>query len=224
MKKCFIWCLFICVVFLFGCSRWPELSIQKIDNYNYIQKTAFDTEDYNKIWNVMNSGAVEQRYRVEDRKLDISLEYLHVYYSGERSDIPVYRTTWIDDKQEFLRAWRWDLGVIESNTTILNISDFLETIRQSNTGFLLSWCELSMWANHTTISQLFTGERYVIAGYKDYFPISEDLIWKCPYANSMLTFPTFVFDNKSPKRILVIVDMDGRSGLRYRKGMGTLRR
>lgn len=223
MKKCFIWCLFFCVALLFGCSRWPELSIQKIDNYNYTQKTALDTQDFNESWNVMNSGTIEERYRIKDKKLGISMDYLHSYYSGERSDIQVYRITWMNNNQEFLRVRWWDLGIIESDASITNTSDFLNTIRQSNTGFLLSWCELKMWANHSTLSQLFTGDRYLSASYSDYFNSDENKVGMCPYSHELLMYPTFVFDTLQPKRILVIVDRDGRSGLNYRKGMGTLR-
>jgi hypothetical protein len=223
MKKIILLWLFFVIILLSGCSKWPELSIHKIDNYTYNQKTILDSDEYNEIWNLTNSGGQEERYRVEDKKIGIRLDYLHMYYSGEQSNIQIYRTTWINYEQEFLYAWWWNLGVIESTQFIVNELDFLNVIKQSDEKFEIDWCALKIWTNHKTISQLFTGERYLTAGYKDYFPISEDLIWKCPYANSMLTFPTFVFDKKSPKRILVIVDTDGRNGLSYWKGMGTLR-
>jgi hypothetical protein len=93
MKKFITLSLFFCIILLSGCSHKSEIEIVKLDNYEYNQKTVFDTDEYNDTWNVMNSGSIEQRYNIDDRKLAIRLDYLYTYYSGEQSSIQVYRTT-----------------------------------------------------------------------------------------------------------------------------------
>jgi hypothetical protein len=129
----------------------------------------------------------------------------------------------ISNNQEFLSARSWKLGIIETQKTISSESDFLEVITQSQSWFSNSGCELIVGQGSKTVAGLFTGDRYLVAGYKDFFSFSEDLIWKCPYSWEMLVFPTFVLDKERPQRILVIIDQDGRSGFSYWKGMGTLR-
>jgi hypothetical protein len=93
MKKFITLSLFFCIILLSGCSHESEIGIVKLDNYVYSSKMVFDTDEYNETWKMMNTGSIEQRYHVEDRKLGISLDYLFTFYSGEQSNFQVYRAT-----------------------------------------------------------------------------------------------------------------------------------
>lgn len=205
------------ILSIFGIWKflYDDISITKLDTYTYLS----EPDSYLS----KSTGTQVTSIKVEDKKYDIEFDY-NIYWNELENKS--YRSVLEDEikrmdyvtparvYEEMLYVWQWWWML---KTIDMDLSwDIEDTMKKYVDSLYPNKCDLvkNPWLKY------FTWYDYMVYWY-DLSDYSFDNVVKCPYLYQN-KIPYFIYDKRSPNKVLLVVVPNGIGGRWDESRIGTL--